>query len=131
MGLNGTGMDLFPATPLSSQKASELFVVVRTPRCCRKIFRQLSRLWSATTPSRLSGPNLSSDIIRLATRRHAHHFSLAASPTHRSMRAVGPLLTTVLHQQLCRPPISLPVTLLLHFGARKCHLFLFLSDDCF
>ena len=57
---------------------------------------------------------------------HACHFFLATSPTR---RRVGPLLkttTTALHPQLRRPPISL-VTLLLHFGAEKCHFFQFFS----
>ena len=38
-----------------------------------------------------------------------------------------PLLATTLHLQLCQSSIYLPITLLLHFGAEKCHLFPFFS----
>ena len=117
-------------------ESTKIFVTVRTPRCRWKIFRQLSQLRSTTTPSRLPGPDLSSrsnsGIRRLATHLHTRHFSLAASPTHWRVRRMGPLPATTLHLQLRRPPISLLITLLLHFGAKKMPLFpFFFSDDWF
>ena len=95
-------MSSIPTTHLRAESPSgySTFIVKSIGTChCRKnfpseLFRQLSQLQQATTPSGSPGPDLFSDsnsgVRRLATHRHALHFSLATSPTRRRLRAHGP-----------------------------------------